>query len=610
MNVGTPLRPTDSNRLGRYQLLRRLGEGGMGTVYLGRTGTGNLVAIKVIRSDYADDPEFRRRFRSEVAHAQNVPPFCTAEVIDADPDHEPPYLVVEYVDGPSLTRIVNERGPLSPSNLQALAIGVATALTAIHRAGVIHRDLKPSNVLLAPGSPKVIDFGIARAADAVTGNTRTDQLMGTVAYMAPERLEPATSDTITSAADIFAWGAVVAFAANGFPPYHGDTPATTAIVILTGEPDLGDLQGPLRDLVARALATDPADRPTARELLDELLAIPAPGHFSGDHHRAPTARVGDRRVATDEALTHGVANAQFDIGGRSGRRVRVPAPRTDPPRAAAPGRRRRGRRVLIAALVLALLATGGILAGVLSGAINLGGRAGQRAGLREPGSGTSPSLSFTTPQPFPKVYLQDPLTHPIGGHFTERADPGDGFNASCRYGPHGYDVQFSKIGQTSTWRCAHPADRLGDVQISVDVVLDTPGSCAGVWFRFFDVSAGYAMQICENTVTLGLHSGDYPMLQPLSAYTNQQPLQIGRKYRFSVVADGDLLTMMRCEVTVVSCLHPTVLGQARDNRLPNPGTVQVGIFEPGAAERNQIYRVTFTDLEISTPDDPSATPSS
>ena len=252
----------------------------MGTVYLGRTGTGNLVAIKVIRSDYADDPEFRRRFRSEVAHAQNVPPFCTAEVIDADPDHEPPYLVVEYVDGPSLTRIVNERGPLSPSNLQALAIGVATALTAIHRAGVIHRDLKPSNVLLAPGSPKVIDFGIARAADAVTGNTRTDQLMGTVAYMAPERLEPATSDTITSAADIFAWGAVVAFAANGFPPYHGDTPATTAIVILTGEPDLGEMEGPLRDLVARALATDPADRPTARELLDELLAIPAPGHFS------------------------------------------------------------------------------------------------------------------------------------------------------------------------------------------------------------------------------------------------------------------------------------------------------------------------------------------
>jgi len=191
-----------------------------------------------------------------------------------------------------------------------------------------------------------------------------------------------------------------------------------------------------------------------------------------------------------------------------------------------------------------------------------------------------------------------------------RTDPGDGFNASCRYGPHGYDVQFSKIGQTSTWRCAHPAGKLGDVQVSVDVVLDTPGSCAGVWFRFFDVSAGYAMQICENTVTLGLHSGLYPMLQPLSAYTNTQPLQIGHKYRFSVVAAGDQLTMMRCDLTVVGCVHPKVLGQARDSQLPNPGTVQLGIFEPGPAERNQIYRVTFTDVEISTPDDPSATSSS
>ncbi|HEU0241143.1 MAG TPA: serine/threonine-protein kinase, partial [Micromonosporaceae bacterium] len=216
-----PLRATDPRQLGEYRLLRRLGEGGMGSVYLAESGDGTPVALKVIREDLAEEPEFRRRFRGEVARAQEVPPFCTAEVLDADPDHDPPYLVVEYVDGPSLADVVADRGPLTPANLHGLAIGVATALTAIHGAGVIHRDLKPSNVLLAPGTPKVIDFGIARPAEDPDSDTRTDQLMGTVAYMAPERLEPAMGRALTPAADIFAWGAVVAYAATGRVPFAG-----------------------------------------------------------------------------------------------------------------------------------------------------------------------------------------------------------------------------------------------------------------------------------------------------------------------------------------------------------------------------------------------------
>src|SRR5215510_5735503 len=185
--MARPLRPGDPTDLGRYRITGRIGEGGMGSVYLAMAPDGRLVALKVIRNELADNAEFRRRFRSEVARARQVPPFCTAEVLDADTEHEPPYLVVEYVDGPSLATVVRERGPLTPANQHGLAVGVAVALTAIHGAGVIHRDLKPSNVLLAPGSPKVIDFGIARGVDTSDAETRTDQVVGTVAYMAPER---------------------------------------------------------------------------------------------------------------------------------------------------------------------------------------------------------------------------------------------------------------------------------------------------------------------------------------------------------------------------------------------------------------------------------------
>ncbi|GAA3729567.1 hypothetical protein GCM10022225_08830 [Plantactinospora mayteni] len=296
--MSMPLLPGEPTRLGRYELLGRLGEGGMGTVYLGRDRDGRKVAIKMVRPEFSSDVEFRGRFRSEVSRARQVPPFSTAEVLDADPDHDPPYLVVEYVDGPSLATVIREQGPLPASALHGVAVGIATALSAIHGAGVIHRDLKPGNVLFAMGGIKVIDFGIARPFEATSQHTRTDQIVGTVAYMAPERFDPENGRQVTSAADIFAWGVVVAYAATGRTPFAADSAPATAMRILTQPPDLSGLPGSLRDLVDRALVKDPEQRPTARELLDVLLAgdTPQAGVTTAVAEAARTARDGFRET--------------------------------------------------------------------------------------------------------------------------------------------------------------------------------------------------------------------------------------------------------------------------------------------------------------------------
>jgi serine/threonine protein kinase len=265
------LQPGDPNRLGSFAVTGRLGVGGQGTVYLGRAPDGQVVAIKVLHTRLAGDGTARSRFLREAAAARQVARFCTAQVIAADVAGDVPYIVSEYVPGRSLHTLVQQEGMRSGGDLERLAIGTATALVAIHKAGIVHRDLQPGNVLLGPDGPRVIDFGVARMADATA--TDNNGVIGTPAFMAPEQF---SGDRIGPPADVFAWGATMVFAATGRPPFGADAIPAVVTQILHDQPDVGDMEQPLRDLVTAALAKDPLHRPTARELLDRLLGADAP----------------------------------------------------------------------------------------------------------------------------------------------------------------------------------------------------------------------------------------------------------------------------------------------------------------------------------------------
>ncbi|MEU9217742.1 serine/threonine-protein kinase [Streptomyces sp. NPDC048376] len=262
--VFQPLQDDDPRTVAGYRLAARLGAGGMGRVYLSHTRGGRPVAIKVVRSELADDPTFRRRFGREIKAARRVKGAYTAELIDADPDGNPPWLATLYVPGPSLSGAVARSGPLPVPAVLWLMAGVAEALQAIHGTGIVHRDLKPANVLLAADGPRVIDFGISLAADS-TAHTATGATIGTPQYMAPEQ---ASAGDITAATDVFALGQTAAFAALGKPLY-GDGPAATVLYrIVHSEPDLSGLPERLRGLLGRCLTAAPEERATPAEIVE------------------------------------------------------------------------------------------------------------------------------------------------------------------------------------------------------------------------------------------------------------------------------------------------------------------------------------------------------
>ncbi|MFG2177117.1 protein kinase [Streptomyces abikoensis] len=271
------LLPDDPRSVGPYRLDGRLGAGGMGQVYAGTSPGGRRVAVKLIRPELADTPQFRARFKREVDAARQVGGFHTAQVIDADPDAASPWLVTAFIPGPTLHQVVRERGPLTPDAVLRLGAGLAEGLAAIHGCGLVHRDLKPGNVILAEDGPRIIDFGIARAVDA-SSLTATGAVIGTYAYMSPEQIR---ADRAGPASDVFALGSVLGFAATGHSPFDAPTLLTVVQRILDDPPALDGVDGELRRLLSACLAKEPTERPPVTGLperfaaaADEAAAVP------------------------------------------------------------------------------------------------------------------------------------------------------------------------------------------------------------------------------------------------------------------------------------------------------------------------------------------------
>ena len=376
------LQPEDPREIGPYQLLGQLGSGGMGQVFLGMSAGGRPIAVKVIRTELATDPEFRARFRQEVAAAQKVSGLFTALVVDADLDSPMPWLATAYVAGPSLSEAVRGHGPLPVCTVLALAAGLAESLSAIHAAGVVHGDLKPSNVLLAEDGPRVIDFGISQAAEASVA-TGSNLMIGSPGFMSPEQV---LGSDIGPASDMFSLGAVLTFAATGQGPFGSGSNGALMYRLVNSPANLGSVPGELRGLVGNCLAKHPSDRPIARELLTQVGAIqPSPGWLAESIIASFTL---DRSAAGASggagnllALT-GLASSQPQPGAGAGGR---------------PGRHRISRSMASACLSGGLVAASAVAVFALIGA----DRTPHAAGIQpQAGSGavaTAPSSASNAP---------------------------------------------------------------------------------------------------------------------------------------------------------------------------------------------------------------------
>ncbi|MEU5280239.1 serine/threonine-protein kinase [Streptomyces asoensis] len=375
---------------GHYRLQERLGSGGMGVVHLARSTSGMKVAVKVVHAQFALDPEFRGRFRQEVAAARRVSGAFTAPVVDADPEAERPWMATLFIPGQTLAEQVKRNGPLRVGELRRLMAGLAEALRDIHRVGVVHRDLKPSNVLLAEDGPKVIDFGISRPKDSEL-RTETGKLIGTPPFMAPEQFRRPRE--VGPAADVFALGSVMVHAATGRGPFDSDSPYVVAYQVVHDDPDLTGVPENLAPLVVRCLAKEPEDRPTPDELMRELRSVAA----SYDTQAfIPSQRVLEEETEAGHAAAAEASGATKSRGrtgaaAGSGQEPAVPgAGGMAGPGAERGGGRRRRRWVLpVAGVVAAVLSGGAVLAVQGPGAQDPG------KGARGGAGGSSSASAFT-----------------------------------------------------------------------------------------------------------------------------------------------------------------------------------------------------------------------
>ncbi len=428
-----PLRRWDPERIGPFVLLGRLGAGAMGQVYLGRSTAGRLVAVKTIKIEFAEEAGFRARFAHEVAAARRVSGVFTAAVVAADADADMPWLATAYIPAPSLNRLVRGGGPLPVPAVRWLAAGCAEALESIHNAGLVHRDLKPSNVLVSPDGPRVIDFGVARAAERIQ-LTVTRGALGTPAYMAPEQARDTRQ--ASAASDVFSLGATLLFAAAGHPPYQGDTVMDVLVRLATEPPDLGGLPPELTSVVTACLERSPRNRPTSAAILAELAPFvggtpSSPGSSQsylpasalaliGEYERSPrpadpgTGQDQDQSQLTDdvsEDATFGSYTA-LPAPRRSRRRIWLGIAgraRHSPGRGrpATRGARPRARIAAAAGLITGVLAL--VVAGAVLGAWYDGGpgRVTAQSGKRD-----VPATAAATYPAQPSVPPADPLPPP------------------------------------------------------------------------------------------------------------------------------------------------------------------------------------------------------
>ncbi|MGD6743974.1 protein kinase domain-containing protein [Streptomyces sp. BH106] len=434
-----PLQTGEPTAVGPYRLLGRIGSGGMGRVYLGRSAGGRTVAVKIVHPHFALDDEFRARFKREVQAARKVGGAWTAPVLDADPDAEVPWVATGYVAGPSLTQAAGDGVGLPEHSVRVLGAGLAEALAAVHGLGLVHRDVKPSNVLLTLDGPRLIDFGIARATDGTASLTSTGVSIGSPGYMSPEQI---LGKAVTGAADVFSLGAVLVYAASGSSPFPGDSSAALLYKVVHEQPELGSLAGELREVAAACLSKDPAARPTPEEVARRLAPEGAarlvqagwlPGPMVEEVSRGAVRLLDLEGTPADVPHSGPTEFSSPAVSGNSGPAgvfgppdpayASVPTPRTEgaptegAPRDAVPGRlsmsvtatsspdkpNGRGRRV---SCTLALSVAGALAAVTVGGVVLLNVLPGDGGGDQGSASDARPTASAASKAPgVPKFYV-------------------------------------------------------------------------------------------------------------------------------------------------------------------------------------------------------------